>query len=329
MPTRVSDISSTLLLRPVQTAFFEALANPLKPAQWSRVSTVVPSTTAVETYGWLGQTPKMREWRGERYLKDMKAFAAYTVTNRLWESTIAIERSAVEDDNHGQIMLRVQELADEYNRFLDELVFGMLVNSNATSFSIGDDTFSTLAFDGYALAHASSHDLGGGAIVNKGTAALTSLNVATVMGVMNVYKGDLGKYLQVDPDVLVVPPKLKINALSIANSAINVVDAVTTGAANIYIQPTAYESQLKGMLDVITTPYFAADAAGNTQNWALIDSRLRLRPIIVQQRTPVEFTELQNESEPGFMRDCYCYGVRARFAVAPGWYPGVYTNVVA
>ena len=33
---------------------------------WSRVATRVPSTTKSETYAWLGQFPRLREWVGDR-----------------------------------------------------------------------------------------------------------------------------------------------------------------------------------------------------------------------------------------------------------------------
>ncbi|MEX6732518.1 Mu-like prophage major head subunit gpT family protein [Pseudomonas aeruginosa] len=49
---------------------------------------MIPSTTASNTYGWLGQFPKLREWIGQRVIKDMAA-QGYQITNKLFESTRA------------------------------------------------------------------------------------------------------------------------------------------------------------------------------------------------------------------------------------------------
>ena len=43
------------------------------PSDYEKIATVVPSTSAGNTYGWLGQFPSLREWICDRVLKDMKA----------------------------------------------------------------------------------------------------------------------------------------------------------------------------------------------------------------------------------------------------------------
>lgn len=60
----------------------------------------VPSMTAEEEYGWLGQFPGMREWIGERVLRDI-ATHGYRIRNRKFESTISVKRDDIEDDRVG------------------------------------------------------------------------------------------------------------------------------------------------------------------------------------------------------------------------------------
>ena len=36
------------------------------PGDWKQVATLVKSTNASNTYGWLGQFPKLTEWVGDR-----------------------------------------------------------------------------------------------------------------------------------------------------------------------------------------------------------------------------------------------------------------------
>ena len=45
-----------------QREFQDALSSA--PSQWDRLSTRVPSSSAGNTYGWIGQFPKLREWSG-------------------------------------------------------------------------------------------------------------------------------------------------------------------------------------------------------------------------------------------------------------------------
>jgi hypothetical protein len=47
----------------------------------------VPSSSASETLGWLGQFPKMREWLGDRVINSL-AMHGWTITNRRFESTV-------------------------------------------------------------------------------------------------------------------------------------------------------------------------------------------------------------------------------------------------
>lgn len=58
---------------------------------WQQVATLVPSTTASNTYGWLGDFPKMREWVGDRVVKDIKE-SGYAITNKLYEATLTRPR---------------------------------------------------------------------------------------------------------------------------------------------------------------------------------------------------------------------------------------------
>ena len=53
-----------------QREFQDALSSA--PSQWDRLSTRVPSSSAGNTYGWIGQFPKLREWSGDRSFKNIK-----------------------------------------------------------------------------------------------------------------------------------------------------------------------------------------------------------------------------------------------------------------
>lgn len=99
--------------------------------QAAKVSMEVPSTGKGNTYGWLGQFPRFREWVGERVLKDLKAHS-YTLDNKAYEASIKVDRDEIEDDLTGTYGPIVREMGFASAIFPDELVFGVM-NSAASS----------------------------------------------------------------------------------------------------------------------------------------------------------------------------------------------------
>ncbi len=102
------------------TQTFENTANAATPF-YPRVCQFVPSSSLDEKYGWLGNNPGMREWVGDRQFKQLRA-ANYTLTNKPWESSLELERFAVDDDRHQQINMQVKQLANEASYHPDELL---------------------------------------------------------------------------------------------------------------------------------------------------------------------------------------------------------------
>ncbi|SDA18141.1 Mu-like prophage major head subunit gpT [Pseudomonas sp. NFPP10] len=100
-------------------------AQAATPTDWQRIATLVPSSSASNTYGWLGQFPSFREWIGERVLKNMAAHG-YTITNKSYEASVGIPRSAIEDDEVGVYKPLFEEMGRASTTHPDELVFGLL-----------------------------------------------------------------------------------------------------------------------------------------------------------------------------------------------------------
>lgn len=90
-----------------------------------RVATTIKSTTKSQEYGWLGKAPRFREWIGDRVINSMQK-NGYTLTNRSFENTIAVDRDDFDDDNLGTYGPLFEELGDAARSFPDELVFALL-----------------------------------------------------------------------------------------------------------------------------------------------------------------------------------------------------------
>lgn len=92
---------------------------------WNQIATQVTSTTRSEKYGWLGQWPKLREWVGDRVIKNLETHD-YAIKNRDFEVTVAVDRNDIEDDAYGIYTPMMQEMGRSAATHPDELVYGLL-----------------------------------------------------------------------------------------------------------------------------------------------------------------------------------------------------------
>lgn len=121
-------------------AFQDALTNT--PTDWQKVATRVPSSTASNTYGWLNQFPSLREWVGDRVVKDMAA-QAYQVQNKLYEGTVGVARTDIEDDTVGVYTPLFAEMGRAAAAHPDSLVFGLLAAGESSVCYDGQNFFDT------------------------------------------------------------------------------------------------------------------------------------------------------------------------------------------
>lgn len=124
------------------------------PADWDKVATLVPSTTKEEHYAWLGQWPKLREWLGDRVVKDIVAHD-YRIKNKKYEGTIEIDRDDLDDDTYGVYTPMMAEMGFAAKQHPDELVFGLLAAA-----------FTTNCYDGQYMCDV-DHPVGLGAAVQS------------------------------------------------------------------------------------------------------------------------------------------------------------------
>lgn len=89
------------------------------------IAMVIPSATSGNTYGWLGQFPKIREWVGDRVVKSL-ALHGFTVENKRFENTVSVPRTKIEDDQYGIFGPIFEEAGRTTAEHPDELVFTLL-----------------------------------------------------------------------------------------------------------------------------------------------------------------------------------------------------------
>ncbi len=109
---------------------------------WPKLATLVPSTTAVETYAWLGEFSRLREWIGERQVNRMKTHG-YTLANKKFEATEGISREYIEDDTYGVLMPKFQDMGYAASTHPDEMAFALLAAGFASACYDGQYFFDT------------------------------------------------------------------------------------------------------------------------------------------------------------------------------------------
>lgn len=111
----------------LNVAYKKAFQNAFSAGEvlYKKIATVVPSTTATEAYPWLVGIPRIREWIGERQIRSITT-EGYQLTNKSFEQTISVPRTAIEDDTYGTYSPLFASIGESARVFPDELVFGAL-----------------------------------------------------------------------------------------------------------------------------------------------------------------------------------------------------------
>ena len=112
------------------------------PTQYTKIATVIKSTTKSNTYGWLGKFPSLRKWVGDRVINSMAAHG-YAITNEDYESTVGVDRNDIEDDQLGIYAPLFAEMGRAAGVHPDEQVFAVLAAGFTTACYDGQYFFDT------------------------------------------------------------------------------------------------------------------------------------------------------------------------------------------
>lgn len=277
----------------LKTTFHNAFA--ATPTQWQKIAMLVPSTGSQEDYAWLSNFPRMKKWVGDKHIKSLAAFK-YSIVNDDWEATVEVDRNHIEDDKLGIYKPQAEMAGASAAQLPDEIVMD-LVNQG----------FTNLCFDGQAFFD-TDHEVAGASVSNKGTVALSVATQAAVIAsygaartAMRKFKDDEGRPLNVNPNVLLVPPALEAIALAIVNN-----DRLDDGKANPY----------KGTAEVVVDARLTSDTA-----WFLLDTTKAVKPFIYQERkAPVFVSQTDMNADDVFSRKQYKFGAEARAAGGYGFW---------
>jgi phage major head subunit gpT-like protein len=264
---------------------------------WKDIAMEQQSNTKTEHYPISGSAPKMREWIGERQFKNLQNYDL-SVTNRKFESGVAVKVEDVEDDRYGIYDGQIQDMGREAALLPQDLIVDALVAGGAT-----------LCYDGQYFFD-SDHpidpkDAAKGVQSNLTTTApLNEANYAAGRAKMMTLKGENGNILRVEPTILVVPAALELTGRRLVYGA----NISQTGGST-------QDNVMRGTSKLMVLPQLDGTPNGTT-NWYLIDGSRSVKPILFQNRVAPAMQNPTMAAYQQFMKDELIYGARARAAVA-------------
>jgi phage major head subunit gpT-like protein len=124
----ISAANLTALFTGFDVVFQRGFEKP--PSYYEQITSVVRSASRQTTYPWLGRTTKFREWLGDRVIQALETHE-YTIVNRNFEDTVAIDRNDIEDDTYGAYEPIIEQLGWDTKVHPDMLLFAMIKDAVA------------------------------------------------------------------------------------------------------------------------------------------------------------------------------------------------------
>lgn len=262
------------------------------PDTWSKFATAVQSSTAASIYPFLEQFGGMREWKGDRQIKNLTG-RKIEVVNRDFEDTVAIPGNDIEDDMYGIYSTMIAQMGYHAGKIWQDLAVEAL-------------TASTNWIDGSAF-FATNRKYGSETISNTATGALSATTYAAAREAMMKYRGHNGRSLSVVPNLLIVGPKLESTAFAILKDSM----MLKTISENSVSGVGATNNPWNGSAELLVLPELGDSATENL--WFLAATNGVLKPLVVQQRKMPVLASLDRETDENvFARKEYLYGTNAR-----------------
>jgi phage major head subunit gpT-like protein len=231
----------------------------------------------------------------------------HIIPTRTYEATVAVPRTAVEDDQYGAIERAARGLASEFFRFVHQSYIDVLANGTALT-----------TFDGLPLL-TNNPNARGPNNVNLVSQQLSIESLTAGIQAMGLYTEPDGRPLGMRPTHLLVGPANEFTAKNIVQSQ-QLIRSGSTDRVMGEANPWA------GTLTVLVSSYITDG------DWYLIAAGANeYRPVIMVERSdvPVEFVaHTSPDHESVFRRDSYEYGTRARVGFGAGAWYAVYASQV-
>lgn len=306
---------SGLSSRAIIGRFYQTLEAVLGASWVSRISTLFQSDQESETYKWLGLSPALREWIGGRNPKGLRE-NGITIDNKKYEATLEIDVDDLRRDKTGQILVRVDELADRVNEHWAKLLSTLLINAESTVCYDGQYFFDTDHSEGNSgtqdndlSVDISELPVGTGFHGSITAPSPEELEQAILQGVQAIlgFKDDQGEPMNAMAKeflVMVPVPFLKAALAACKNPVL------AGGKTN-----TIANNQAEFTITPVANPRLTW-----TTKLAVFRTDGRAKPLIRQEEQELEVTAIAEGSEEEFKHNRHLYGVKTLRNVGYGYW---------
>lgn len=259
----------------------------------SLLSMAIDSKSSSENYKGINQVPQIEEFKDEVKFKKLLG-KDYTVKNKTWTSGVQIERADVEDDKIGMFLTRVQEMGKRAQQFPLKLLIDFINAGEGSTLGVGYDGanfFSTAHEEGLSGEQSNLQDGTGISLAQFEADYFTAKNA------MANLKDDSGDPFFGDDELtnmLVIVP-----SGAIAQTAQKFFGAeMISNTSNVF----AKEAQV-----------YVSNRLTAGNDWYLAFVNSAFKPLIWQNRSPIEFTSMLDLTSPeNFNNEHYRWKTRQR-----------------
>lgn len=263
----------------------------------------------IETYKWLGQVPRMREWLGGRQAKGFNDFS-HVIKNRPYEASLGINLPDFERDKTSQVLTRIGELADAANIHQWSLIADLMQKGESQACYDGQFMYDTDHSEGDSGTQ--SNDITAPAVAPTAPTVIEMSDAIfkAITNIMNV-KDDRGEPMNefARRFTLMVAPSLFDRAIT-AVTATNL-DAGKTNPL-FKLQDAGYT------ISVHVTPRLSMGAPNWTNRFAVFRTDAEMKPFILQIEKPLATVVLGPESEYAKVNNELLFSVDGRWGAGYG-----------
>lgn len=268
---------------------------------------VEPTTSSAKIKVFYGNKPRMNRFRGERQPKKFNEYKA-TMTLDTWESTTTVDRTVLDDDQSGGLLRRkIVEFGEVVQREKKQGTEEFLRNG------VSQISFDKTPFFNPAHVYTATDGSTYGPVwgnVNWGGSQLDPTTLQLDEAFFASLPGD-------DSEVL----GMRLTHVGVRRGSANDKSAKELNNSTYTVEQNTFKDNVyRGSFNIIRFDYgFGAS------EWASFDlSSPEMKPVVVLSHTispgwdSMEFTQMLQDSDTGFWRNEFAFGVMGRFDWNPG-----------
>lgn len=291
----------SLSSRAIIGSFYQRLEVVTGNSWFDPISMMFNSDMESETYKWLGNAPAMRQWVGGRQAKGFRE-NGLTITNLHYEATMDVLVREARRDKTGQVMVRINEMADRAQSHWASLMSTLIINGETTACYDGQYFFDTDHSEGSSgtLSNDISVTLSGLPVTTAGTAtapSVESMQHVILKATQAIYgfKDDQGEPMNEGARsfLVMVPTSLWLTAQAALNQGL-----VANGQSNILTS-----------MDGISYRIAPNPRLTWTDKLAVFRTDGSVKPFIRQEEAPLSIKSKAEGSEYEFDNDAWQFGI--------------------